>query len=93
MSRKLSEEERAKLLNTVSKFHEVFGEEGELKKALWPLVVAAAGSDYFTDMDGGERQNILIAFDETLEFVAAALGLLAEDIRRHRKAIKPAAHY
>lgn len=81
----LSIEEKEQYLKTVSNFHALFGGAGELGHALWPLIVAAAESEYFEDMGASEKQKILIAFGETIKFTEAACLLLQDEIKTYRQ--------
>ncbi|SIO13650.1 hypothetical protein [Chitinophaga niabensis] len=84
----LSIKEKEQCLKTASSFHALFKEPGELVQALWPLIVAAAESEYFEDMDASEKQKIFIAFGETLRFTEAACQLLQDDIITYRQLFK-----
>jgi hypothetical protein len=80
MQNTLSTQERVEIMKSISSFHSLFGEPGELRDALWPLIVAAVGSEYFEDLDPSERQKMFIAYDEVLKFSEAACKLLHNDI-------------
>lgn len=87
MQKTLTIEERGEVLKTVSSFHTLFGEPGELRQALWPLIIAAAGSEYFEELEPSERQKMFIAYDEVLKFTEAACKLLHDDITNYLKPV------
>lgn len=83
MQSSLTKEQKDKFLKIASNFYSVFGEPGELRGVLWPLIIAAVGSKYFEELDLPEKEKVLIAYDEVLKFTEAACHLLQEDIKNY----------
>lgn len=85
MNSALSTEERHNLLAIIVSLQELFDNLDEIHETMWPIIVAAVGSEYFAEMDADERHKLMITYGEFLRGMKAAMQLLEGEIRRFKK--------